>query len=526
MKKMRILIYLFCSIALSGYSQKNELQLLLNSAVDQNGIVNYNFLQDNQMILENEINSLSQSELQNLDKAESINLYNLLVLISVTAEYPLSSVNAIDGFFDQKKFMIGSEFLTLNEIEKGIFNRFPDKRLHFVLVCGAIDCPPLGMDLFKSDNLDNQIDDRVRNALSLRNVIQRDAENKKVNLSKIFYWYQDDFGKKEEVLTFLNKYTDYQFNPEYRIEYLDYNWALNDKPIELTKLNPIPFSEPIDESFNIQTYNSGRLLAKGRQDITLFNSLYTENKSNWMGQDFTGFRNTFFTQLLQVTFGISENKKWNLGFDVQLRNSSSSNLDSYRSISNAFAYKNNDSTRFGVTSVGVRARFQPFTSEPNFTIQSTLSGPTIRHPEGLSSESENLYFADWARITWWNQFYYTKDFKKSQLFGELDLWFRFPIVSSQITMLDVPISVIYSYFPSKRWTVYGLAQNLYRFVYNTDFSGAKTDFVIPANYLQVGAGLKYQVKDNVQLEFLYGNFIHSVNSGRGESLSLGIKWIR
>ena len=91
---------------------------------------------------------------------------------------------------------------------------------------------------------------------------------------------------------------------------------------------------------DVQTYTAGRLLAKGKRDLTVFNSLYTESESNWMGDDFSGFRTTFSTNLVQMTWGVTENGRFNLGFDASFRNSGTVSTSSdYAGISEAFRFE-------------------------------------------------------------------------------------------------------------------------------------------------------------------------------------------
>lgn len=281
-------------------------------------------------------------------------------------------------------------------------------------------------------------------------------------------------------------------------------------------------------SQEIQSYNSGRLLPKGKHDLTLFNSLYTEDQGNFNGAEYGGFRQTFASNWFQFTWGVSKNGRFNIGGDLTIRNTGRSTTASYRGIANAYQYTNTDSTRFGLSSVGLRIRWQPFASVTDFTIQSTLSAPTIRHPEGLNSNNldERLFWADWNRIVSWTQFFYTKDFKRSQLFTEIDWLYRFPVLSTHYGHVDVPVTVIYSYFFNSKWTGYGIVQHVNRFTNNQEPNNSNlTDFVIPAAYTQVGAGIKYAWNPKWQLELLYNRFVYAKNSGLGESLNLGIRTI-
>ena len=48
-------------------------------------------------------------------------------------------------------------------------------------------------------------------------------------LSKIFSWFKDDFGNRIQLLKFVNKYSKIKILENARIEYLNYDWNLNEK---------------------------------------------------------------------------------------------------------------------------------------------------------------------------------------------------------------------------------------------------------------------------------------------------------
>ena len=119
-----------------------------------------------------------------------------------------------------------------------------------------------------------------------------------------------------------------------------------------------------------------------------------------------------------------------------------------------------------------------------------------------------------------------KDFKSSQLFLEADLLYRFPLLSSQIGHLDLPVTAIYSYFLNEKWTAYALGQHMTRFSnHYAPQETVVTDFVIPASYTLAGLGAKYAVTKQFQVELLYSKFLRAVNSGKGESFNLGFRYL-
>ena len=48
--------------------------------------------------------------------------------------------------------------------------------------------------------------------------------DKKVEISKIFEWYGEDFGN---LVNFLNKYSSTKINSDAKINFVEYDWALN-----------------------------------------------------------------------------------------------------------------------------------------------------------------------------------------------------------------------------------------------------------------------------------------------------------
>lgn len=474
--------------------------------------VDYSAIKNTPLALDSLIDYIATNpyQLKN-EKAYLINAYNLFVIYKVVKRYPVKSPNEIPSFFDKDDNIINHQLFSLNAIENEILRqKHKDYHLHFVLVCGAVSCPPITNFAYLPSNLDTLLINQTKKALNDDKFIYQNHKEKTIYLSEIFSWYQSDFGKNNEaIIELINTYRTEPFNTNYKVKYYNYNWLLND----------IVIYEPLDDiSRSNQLITAGSLYKKNQFDITSFNTIYTENHSNWKGMDFSGFRNTFVTHLLQFTYGVSKSGRFNLGLDINFRYSGTSTDSTLSGIKSAYEFTNSSTSRVGITSVGLRLKFQPIKTIKNFTFQSTLLVPTIKSAEGNS----NLYWADWSRITMWNQFFYTKDFNpKLQLFLEADLLFRFKIYSNQASMLDIPISGFLSYFPTKKVTFYIMSQHLNRFVkVNEPF-----DWVIPSNYTLSGLGFKYQLTHNLNIELLYNNFWRAKNAGFGNTLNFGVKYI-
>ena len=468
-------------------------------------------------------------------EAYLINAYNLFVINKVVKSYPIDSPMDDASFFTGKTELLAGEKISLNHLENGILREdYSDPRLHFALVCGAVGCPPIIDFAYTPKDLSKQLDRQADIALNNPKFVYENDEEKIIYLSEIFKWYTEDFGKNySEVVKYINTFRESKFNEDYKVKFYSYDWSLNQQQREITKIpldSEHDISTHLEITTNLQTFTAGSLLGKGKMDITLFNTLYTENENNWQGNHITGYRSTFVTHLLQYTIGVTKNKRFNIGLDVNFRSNGRSTDPSYGGIKQAFTYKNNDSSRVGVTSVGLRLKFQPFKEVSNFSLQSTIYTPTIRHPEGFNNDDapeQNLMWADWNRITWWNQFFYSKTFAsgKMQLFTEVDFLFRFKVHESQIGALDIPISVFLSYFPTKKITIYGMSQHVQRFANNYSNAAVVTDWVSGADYTVSGLGFKYQLLANLNVELLYTKFWRSRNGGLGETFNIGIKYL-
>ena len=536
--KFRILAFLLVTFSLTSISQKSQLDLFFQktdifmSMNVNNGKVDYAGLKDNTASLNELIELLKKTEAKdvtekNYQKAYLINAYNLFVIQGVVKNYPVSSPMQIPGFFKGIKYELG-DFgkVTLNELENKLIRKvYNDPRVHFVLVCGGLGCPPIIDEAYLPSKLETQLEIQTKKALNDDSFIR--VKENEVLLSEIFKWYPDDFRNKgQDEVNYINKFRTEKIPDKSKIGYYPYDWSLNgqntDMPSSITSNGT---KKP--EEFNLQTYNAGSLLTKGQFDLTMFNALYTQSKSEWMGTEYSGFRETFASSLIQFTYGITKSARVNFGVDIRFGSSGrASNDSSFSAVSRAFVFKNNDSTRVGVSVVGVRAKIQPFKAVSNFTIQSSLQISPTPNAEGKGPEDDGtgaLYFLEWDRIQWWNQFFYTKDFYKSQLFLELDLWYRFGYKKENATALDVPVTVIYSYFPTSKSTIYGLLAHTTRNQYNPN--NYDDGITSAANFTSAGLGVKYQFSPSFNVELLYTNFLRGQNSGLGNTFSFGLRYV-
>ncbi len=225
---MVILLYAY-STQLVGQSFFDEADRFFNQFV-KNGLVKYDLLKKERSSLDNLVEKIGAFNFESASDVEKkaflINTYNILVIHHVMTNYPAEGPLKIDGFFNKLKAKVAGMDLTLDEIEKErLFRTFPDERLHFVLVCAAVGCPPLADFAFRPDGLEKQLSDRTTYVLNFPTFIR--VTKNVVQVSKIFAWYEGDFlEKSESVLSYVDQYHTQNLIGK-KLLYYEYDWRLN-----------------------------------------------------------------------------------------------------------------------------------------------------------------------------------------------------------------------------------------------------------------------------------------------------------
>ncbi len=480
----------------------NQTDALLKQYV-QEGQVNYQAIKEEKQL--GQLTSfVAQADLSGTNKATTqafyINAYNLIVIEQAAMAYPLSSVLNVNGFFDAKKHQVAGEKITLNQLEKDrLLKTYGDPRFHFVLVCGALDCPPITNFAYRPVNLESQLEAQTRTAINDPNFIKVDQASQAVDISQIFEWYADDFGgNKTAVRNFINQYKEENLPEDFKIGYYRYDWTLNDAALNLG-------DHALDAGNSSNRYVVSAAIAKGTTESKLFNNLYTQRTGD--GENLNQ-RSTFFTSSLSFLFGVSH--RFNAGFDLRYRRVRNDGLPS--SAFDVFG-AGGQSSRQGVTSFGPKIRWAPSEKLPNFSIQSAFWFPIGEDLEG----NGELPFIDWNGATWWTQFF--NDFTLSSnfsLFTEIDvLWEDIGSGSNgALNRVSTPATAILSYFPNPKTTLYGL----------TSFSPFwQTEFDY---FAQAGVGAKYQFTRNFEVEILYTAFTNDFlqqNNGNASTFNIGIR---
>jgi hypothetical protein len=504
----------------------------LNEYVKE-GRIDYELIGQKENQMENLVDEISSyrniRDDNDTTKAFLINAYNILVIYQIVEHYPVNSPKEIPGFFDRNLYKIAGMDLTLNDLEKSIlFNRFPDPRLHFVLVCGALGCPPITNFAYQPDLLEEQLDIQTRLAINNPEFIRSDGDV--IEISELFYWYKTDFLKSHStILEYINSYREHPIEADKKIIEYPYDWQIN-KISEERKKDKKDVS---DESPNVFTYTPSRLLKMGQIEAQLFNNLYTQTAYRDGNREKIELetRDTYYTALFYALFGISQSGRINIGFDLNVK---SVLIDSMKTNPlNVFQFENSPVSRTAISSIGPKIKFQPFKTIPTFSIQSAFWIPVADDLESVK-ENSNFPWLDYDMLTWWNQFFYDKTFKSSwQLFAEIDLLFRFNNGNGTIpSHLDTPMSVFVSWFPGNKTTVYSQFQYSPRFQLQSmgeeAMDGGQSvvdpfDFI--ADFAHAGLGFKYQLTKSLNVETSSTYFFTSQNGGAGWTFNLGIRVI-
>ena len=100
-----------------------------------------------------------------------------------------------------------------------------DPRIHFTLNCGAESCPPIAA--YTADRIDEQLDWATEGYLS--QTVEYDPAAGKVHVPRVMLWFRGDFGRKRDILAFLERYKQLPPGVSPRLSYLDWDWSMNRK---------------------------------------------------------------------------------------------------------------------------------------------------------------------------------------------------------------------------------------------------------------------------------------------------------
>ena len=157
-----------------------------------------------------------------------INAYNILAINLVLKHWPVASIkDAAPWYRSVWKLEAGQldqKPVSLDTIEHQILRNMDEPRIHFAIVCASLSCPDLRPEPYRAEQLEAQLEDQTRAFIANR---QKgvDPRQQGLYLSKIFDWFETDFGGPERLPGWLANYRDGQQSAI--AGYLPYRWELN-----------------------------------------------------------------------------------------------------------------------------------------------------------------------------------------------------------------------------------------------------------------------------------------------------------
>ena len=218
---------------------------ILQTYVNDNGLVNYDGLKKNRNVLDKFIkNEVENTDISHFSKIEQktfwINAYNALTMRLIVDNYPLrfGGIRTINwGKPWDLKMKAAGRSLSLGQIEHEILRKWNpiDPRIHFAINCASIGCPKLPKTPFTSDQLDEQLNREAIRFINDKEKVRLDRSKNILYHSAIFNWFEEDFfavsaNKVDFILKYLNsddKAYILKNRNKIQLKELKYDWGLN-----------------------------------------------------------------------------------------------------------------------------------------------------------------------------------------------------------------------------------------------------------------------------------------------------------
>jgi Protein of unknown function, DUF547 len=189
------------------------------------------------------VSSVKESEFGHWTRAQQmaflINAYNAFMVEKILTRYP--DIKSVWDFgklfgnpFKDRFFTLFQKSFSLDGIEhETLRKKFREPRIHYAVNCASIGCPMLREEAYVAHRLERQLEEQATRFLSDR------ARNRlaggKLEVSKIFDWYKEDFEPRAAYFARYPKLLSDDAVSQGMIaqgkaplSFLEYDWALND----------------------------------------------------------------------------------------------------------------------------------------------------------------------------------------------------------------------------------------------------------------------------------------------------------
>lgn len=234
----KIIILLFFFLATTQFQAQNKVfDALLKTYVDSKGNIDYKGLRKNRALLDIYLDELKKTVPRknwssNKAKAFWMNAYNAYTIKLILDSYPLKKITDIQrkgrNAWKIPFAEIGKKKYSLDFIEHKILRRWhDDPRIHVGINAASKSGPKFPNYAFTEKNVNSKLE------MLMKDFINDSSKNKitvnKVEVSKVFEWYQEDFTSSNTLVDYINKYSNVKANDNAEVVYLEYDWHLNDK---------------------------------------------------------------------------------------------------------------------------------------------------------------------------------------------------------------------------------------------------------------------------------------------------------
>jgi Protein of unknown function, DUF547 len=265
-KLVLLLILLFASLAANAQAAFDQTHAAWSSLLKKNvawsangnsSTVDYAGFKKDQVALNAYVAQLSavkETEFKSWtihqQRAFLINAYNAYTIELILSSYPnLKSIKDLGGLlsspWSKSFFFLLDQKRSLDDVEHKLLRgakNFNEPRVHFAANCASVGCPALRPEAYEAAKFEAQLEDQTKRFLSDRSRNRFDKAEDTLYLSRIFDWYDKDFGKDpnaKNLSEFLARYSGSLGlsnaekvrlkNAQIDVDFLDYNWSLNNK---------------------------------------------------------------------------------------------------------------------------------------------------------------------------------------------------------------------------------------------------------------------------------------------------------
>ncbi len=277
----------------------------------------------------------------------------------------------------------------------------------------------------------------------------------------------------------------------------------------------IRMRDSLDNLLIVNPTTSAILVKQHELELYSFNSLLNNTKFNNKQRNSTNFdgKQILFNSTFQINYGVSRNKRINMGIDLNYR---AYRYDANEGSPATSIFKNDAQNTGAFTYAGLRVRLQPFKRMYNFTYQSNIWLPV--------ASAENQTSLNASKVNWGNTFFYYKYFQnKIGLFTQANFTIALPGANSEAhakTEMYIPLNATLSYVANRKNILFGsLSYSWITTDISKTFEGGDSDFA------QFSIGYQRVLTRNFFVMLNYTGTLMSRNYGTWNGLNIGIRYL-